>query len=158
MELPPPTRRPLLEELVRRRIRLTAQRRVLIEILQQSDVDLDAPELLERARRRDARIDRATVYRTLELLKKLHLKNTSGSTQPVSEAKAAPDHVHLSCLQCGRVDTFTSGFFEQLKAEVSRGKGFQIRAIRIEAGGLCHGCKGGTAGQKGIGRVSEGWN
>ena len=52
-------------------IRLTAQRRALIETIQEATSHLDAAALLKLARERDPKIDRATVYRTLELLKRL---------------------------------------------------------------------------------------
>ncbi len=61
----------LLNELEARGVRLTSQRRALIETIQQADAHLDAASLLSRARQRDPKIDRATVYRTLELLKRL---------------------------------------------------------------------------------------
>ncbi len=66
-------RRSLLQELALRGIRITGQRKILVETIQESDRHLDAASLLELARRRDEGINRATVYRTLELLKKLRL-------------------------------------------------------------------------------------
>ena len=66
-------RRSLLQELTLRGIRITGQRKILIETIQAADRHLDAATLLELARRRDKEINRATVYRTIELLKKLRL-------------------------------------------------------------------------------------
>src|SRR5271155_5202527 len=66
-------RRSLLDEVAARGIRLTPQRRALIQVIQDAREHLDAGSLLERARQREPNIDRATVYRTLELLKKLRL-------------------------------------------------------------------------------------
>ena len=59
----------LLNEVESKGVRLTAQRRALIETIQEATSHLDAASLLEMARRRDSRIDRATVYRTIELLR-----------------------------------------------------------------------------------------
>ena len=66
-------RRFLLREMEARGIRMTSQRRVLIETIQAAESHLNAAQLLERWKKRDPRINRATVYRTLELLKKLRL-------------------------------------------------------------------------------------
>jgi len=138
-------RRSLLRELMTQGVRITAQRKVLIEIIQEAEGHLDAVTLLERARKRDTQIDRATVYRTIELLKKLrlideldlmHLKGE----KHFYEAKTTVDHVHLACFQCGRIREFTSPLFERLKAEISRQNGFGIRVIRLEVGGLCSAC------------------
>jgi Fur family ferric uptake transcriptional regulator len=54
-----------------RGIRLTAQRRALIETIQEATTHLDTESLLKLALNRDPNIDRATVYRTIELLKRL---------------------------------------------------------------------------------------
>src|SRR5437588_12270469 len=66
-------RRSLIEEFSGKGLRLTAQRRMLLEIIQSAEGHLDAAALLREAKERDASVDRATVYRTLELLKKLQL-------------------------------------------------------------------------------------
>ena len=66
-------RRALLDELVSKGVRMTAQRRALVEVIQGSKEHLDAASLLTLARQREPSIDRATVYRTIELLKKFRL-------------------------------------------------------------------------------------
>ena len=58
-------RNPLLKQVVSSGVRLTRQRRVLIETLQGAEEHVDAAALLELARKRDPQINRATVYRTL---------------------------------------------------------------------------------------------
>jgi Fe2+ or Zn2+ uptake regulation protein len=138
-------RRSLLQELTLRGIRVTGQRKILVETIQDSDRHLDAAGLLVLARRRDQGINRATVYRTLELLKKLglidelDLMHLNGEKH-FYEAKTDIDHMHLACFQCGRIEEFTSPLFERLKAEISRQKGFHIRVTRLEVGGRCSHC------------------
>lgn len=156
MKKPGLQRRSLLEELVAQGIRITAQRRVLIEIIQEAEGHLDAVSLLERARKRDARIDRATVYRTLELLKRLRLIDELdlmhlNGEKHFYEVKTTVEHVHLACFQCGRIEEFTSPIFEQLKEEIHRQSGFQIRVARLEVGGLCKLCsaRNGKPGKEG---------
>lgn len=138
-------RRSLLQELALRGIRITGQRKILVETIQESDRHLDAASLLELARRRDEGINRATVYRTLELLKKLRLIDELdlmhlNGEKHFYEAKTNIDHVHLACFQCGRIEEYTSRLFELLKAEISRQKGFHIRVTRLEVGGRCGHC------------------
>ena len=62
------TRPSLMEELVERGVRITAQRRLLIGIIQDSSRHLDAATLLKAAEQKVPIIDRATVYRTIALL------------------------------------------------------------------------------------------
>ena len=122
-------RRPLLEEVKSRGIRLTAQRRVLIEEMQNADRHLDAALLYERARRRDARVDLATVYRTLGMLKRmglideLDLMHLNGEKH-YYEARTSRDHVHLACFTCGKIEEFTTPSYDRLKEEIQERCGF----------------------------------
>jgi len=145
MKTTTPQRRSLLQELTLRGIRITGQRKALVETIQDSDRHLDAASLLDLARKRDRRIDRATVYRTLELLKRLRLIDELDlmhldGEKHFYEAKPAIDHVHLACFECGRIEEFRSPTFERLKAEISRQKGFHVRVTRLEVGGRCSQC------------------
>ena len=135
----------LLQELTLRGVRITGQRRVLIETIQEADRHLDAATLLTLARKRDRQINRATVYRTLELLKNLRLIDELdlmhlNGEKHFYEAKTNVDHLHLACFQCGQIQEFTSPLFDRLKAEISRQKGFHIRVVRLEVGGRCKTC------------------
>src|SRR5271156_4362286 len=138
-------RRSLLDEVAARGIRLTPQRRALIQVIQDAREHLDAGSLLEHARQREPNIDRATVYRTLELLKKLRLIDELDlmhldGEKHYYEVKTKRDHVHLACFRCGRIEEFSSSLFERLKAEISRQSGFTIRVMRLEVGGNCRAC------------------
>lgn len=140
-------RRSLLEELSSKGVRLTAQRRVLIETMQEAEDHLDAASLLALARKREPGIDRATVYRTIEKLKRLGLVDEldlmhMNGEKHYYEVKTKQDHVHLACLQCGRIEEFRSPLFEQLKREITEQTGFEIRVTRLEAGGRCRACRG----------------
>ena len=53
--------------------RVTGQRKVLVSLLENSSSHLDADTLLQQAQRIDPSIHRATVYRTLNTLKKAGL-------------------------------------------------------------------------------------
>jgi Fur family transcriptional regulator, ferric uptake regulator len=144
------TRPSLMKELAARGVRITAQRRVLINIIQDSPRHLDAATLLEIARKQDPNIDRATVYRTLALLKnrglidELDLMHIEGEKH-YYEAKTNRDHCHMACFRCGAIMEYTSSSFEKLKEEMVKQSGFQIRVVRLEVGGVCKRCqKGGS--------------
>src|SRR5580658_2952026 len=119
----PYERRSLLKELTSRGMRITAQRRALVLAIQEAKEHLDASALLEVARRQEPNIDRATVYRTLELLKKLRLIDELdlmhlNGEKHYYEAKTERNHAHLACFRCGMIQEFTSPLFDRLKAEV----------------------------------------
>ena len=145
MRVPALKRRSLLQELTLRGVRVTSQRKILLETIQESDRHLDAATLLALAQKRDRQINRATVYRTIELLKKLRLIDELdlmhlNGEKHFYEAKTNVDHIHRACFQCGRIEEFTSPVFERLKTEISRLTSFQIRVVRLEVGGCCSRC------------------
>lgn len=145
MSRPSLERRALLEELTAKGVRMTAQRRALIEVIQGASRHLDAASLLALAREREPGIDRATVYRTIELLKKLRLVDELDlmhleGEKHYYEVRTRQDHLHLACLRCGRIEEYSSDLFEGLKAEIARQTGFTIRVTRLEVGGICRAC------------------
>ena len=144
------TRPSLIKELAARGIRMTSQRRLLVSIIQGSSRHLDAARLLEIARKQDAGIDRATVYRTIALLKEhglideLDLMHIEGEKH-YYEAKTNRDHCHMACFRCGSIMEYASSSLEQLKEEMAAQSGFRIRVMRLEVGGLCKRCRRTTS-------------
>ena len=141
-----PKRRVLLQEMSSRRIRLTAQRRLLVGIIQDAERHLDAAALLEVARKQNPRVNRATVYRTLSLLKKLALVDELDlmhleGEKHYYEAKTQADHLHLACFRCGKITEYSSPFFERLKEEIAERGRFEISVTRLEVGGICAECR-----------------
>jgi len=138
-------RHELLHQVEARGIRLTAQRRALIETIQEATTHLDAESLLKQACEREPGINRATVYRTIELLKKLgmidelDLMHLDGEKH-YYEVRTKQDHLHLACFECGKIIEFATPAFERLKQEIAAANQFEIQVIRLEAGGLCGAC------------------
>ena len=139
-----------MQELKARGVRMTAQRRVLVGIIQDSPRHLDAASLLEIARKQEPDIDRATVYRTIALLKnrglidELDLMHLEGEKH-YYEAKTNRDHCHMACFRCGAIMEYASSSFEKLKTEMAKQSGFQIRVVRLEVGGFCKRCQKASA-------------
>lgn len=129
-----------------RGVRLTRQRRVLLEVMDGAERHLDAGSILRRAQKIDPRLHRVTVYRTLDLLKRhglideLDLLHIHGD-QHYYESHGPRDHIHIACLRCGRVREFESRLFEQLKRQIERDCGIKITITRTEIGGYCEACR-----------------
>jgi Fur family transcriptional regulator, ferric uptake regulator len=140
----PPGR--LQKELGARGIRLTKQRRVLLQVMETARRHLDANEIFDRALRIDKNITRVTVYRTIDLLKRhglideldlLHLRGD----RHYYESHGPRDHIHVACLRCGKVREVESDLYEQLKQQITRDTGIEISVARTEVGGLCADCR-----------------
>ncbi|HYT07084.1 MAG TPA: Fur family transcriptional regulator [Rugosimonospora sp.] len=132
--------------LSRRGVRLTRQRRILLDIMDQAEEHLTADSILERAQKIDPRVHRVTVYRTLEMLKshglldELDLLHIHGHRH-YYESHGPRDHIHVACLRCGKVREVESELFEQLKRQVERDTGIGITVARVEIGGYCENCR-----------------
>ena len=59
-------------------VRLTRQRQILLDLIDQSGRHLDAESLCSMAQEKDPKLNRVTVYRTLKLLKKGGLDQKRG--------------------------------------------------------------------------------
>jgi Fur family ferric uptake transcriptional regulator len=137
----------LQKQLAARSIRLTRQRRVVLQVMDTAPHHLDAGEILARAKKIDPRITRVTVYRTLDLLKhhglidELDLLHLRGHRH-FYESHGPRDHIHVACLRCGKVREFESELYEQLKQQIEQDCGMSITVSRTEVGGYCKNCQG----------------
>jgi Fur family ferric uptake transcriptional regulator len=136
----------LQAELMSRGIRMTRQRRIILGIVETAKQHLDASQILRKARRLDAQIDRVTVYRTLSLLKRhglvdeLDLMHLQGEKH-FYERRPQRDHIHMACLRCGKIAEFESDLFDRLKGQIQRDCQFHIVVTRLEVGGYCSDCR-----------------
>ena len=136
----------LVAELARRGIRITRQRRTILNIMETANRHLDASQILRKAQRQDSAIDRVTVYRTLGLLKRhglvdeLDLMHLQGEKH-FYERKTPREHLHVTCLRCGKVTEYESRFFDKLKMQVETECRFRVVVARVEMGGYCGNCR-----------------
>ena len=136
----------LIERMKARGLRLTGQRKLLAELLESADEHLDAEAVYQRARAMDGSVHRATVYRTLNKLKKLglvdelDLMHVSGERH-YYEIRPSTLHIHLVCTSCKGVDEPGETFWEDLKRRVESANGFRPEVVRIEMAGTCSACQ-----------------
>ena len=136
----------LQAELMSRGLRMTHQRRTILSVVETAKQHLDASQILRKARKIDSEIDRVTVYRTLGLLKRqglideLDLMHVQGERH-FYERRTGRDHLHMTCLRCGKVIEFESHLLEKLKTTVSTECSFSVVIARLEIGGYCQGCR-----------------
>jgi Fur family ferric uptake transcriptional regulator len=127
-------------------VRLTRQRKILLDLIDQSGQHLDAERLFQLARQRDSKINRVTVYRTLKLLKagglvdELDLMHHSGD-QHYYETRLKQEHAHVICLRCGKIEEFFGDLLQQMREQIESHFGFKIVLARTEVGGYCSHCQ-----------------
>lgn len=136
----------LQAELMSRGLRMTHQRRTILSVVEMAKQHLDASQILRRARKLDPQINRVTVYRTLNLLKRhglvdeLDLMHMQGEKH-YYERRPQRDHIHMACLRCGNIMEFESNLFDRLKGQIQRDCRFHIVVTRLEVGGYCAQCR-----------------
>jgi Fur family transcriptional regulator, ferric uptake regulator len=127
-------------------VRLTRQRTILLELIDQTGEHLDAESLYQRAKEKDPKLNRVTVYRTLKLLKhgglvdELDLMHFGGD-QHYYETRRKQEHAHVICLRCGEVEEFFGEPLRKLRRQIESHFGFQILLARTEVGGYCAHCQ-----------------
>lgn len=127
-------------------LRLTGQRKIVADLLESADEHLDAESVYRRAKAQDSSVHRATVYRTLNRLKKLglvdelDLMHVSGERHDY-EIRPRTLHIHLVCTSCKRVDEPSDAFWDDLKRRVESENGFRPEVVRIEMAGICAACQ-----------------
>lgn len=122
------------------RTRLTAQRRALLDLIADRKGSFTALDLFQEARRGSPGLGLATVYRTVELLRR------TGSVRPlVGEARPAyvrcepGHHHHLVCLSCGAVEE-TELCGAPSPSELQRRYGFRAEGHELDIYGTCARC------------------
>ncbi|MBM4447110.1 MAG: transcriptional repressor [Chloroflexi bacterium] len=123
--------------------RVTAQRTLLLELLRQSGGHVDADELYRRARRKNSRISLSTVYRNLQLFKKLGLieEHHFDEEHHHYEAKSGAEHQHLLCISCGKVVEFACPVSQKFRENIGKKYDFDIGDVEVHMTGLCSSCR-----------------
>jgi Fe2+ or Zn2+ uptake regulation protein len=123
--------------------RLTRQRRLVLEVLQDSQDHLDADMIYDRAKARDPNIGLATIYRSLALLKEAGLvqEHRLGENHGHFETTQSAPHHHFTCLKCGRVIEFEAPQVMAAARKLCKSEGLQVTEIRLHLSGYCSQCR-----------------
>lgn len=130
-----------MKELLGKDMRLTNQRKIILEELRAVTTHPTADEVYGMVRKRMPRISLGTVYRNLEVLSVLglvrKLENTAG--QKRFDGDISPHH-HIRCDVCGKVgDIFDAVDTSGIEHDVSTN--FQVTGHTLEFTGICPDCQ-----------------
>ena len=138
---------PLAERLRARGLRLTSQRRQVLEAV--AALDHATPEaigvrLREQAGPAASAPDLSTVYRTLELLEELGLvvHTHLGHGAPTYHAADDADHLHLVCRECGGINEVAPEVLDSAAQQIAAKHGFAVDASHFAIFGTCTVCTG----------------
>ena len=124
---------PLLSRCLAKNIRMTSQRQIIIQVIEESDDHPDVDQLYLRSVELDNTISIATVYRTVKLLEEAGLieRLEFGDGRSRYE-EAGEHHEHLVDIETGEVFEFYNEELEMLKTEIAREMGYDLIDHRLE--------------------------
>lgn len=128
--------------------RWTAQRRLIVRTALATHAHFTAEELLAMCRKKDPRVSRATVYRTLAVLEHERFVeglDTGDGTRRFEHVLGHEHHDHMVCSACGSILEFRDDQLEALQEAAARRHGFQIESHSLRLYGRCRACSGGKA-------------
>jgi Fur family ferric uptake transcriptional regulator len=130
--------------MLKKGLRSTDQRKLIVEIFFHEDNHVSIEELLAKVRAKDRRVGYATVYRTLKLLTESGVANERRFGDGLTRYELADDvthHDHLICIECGDITEFEEPRIEDLQEAVARNHGFELRSHKHELYGVCPKCQ-----------------
>jgi len=123
-------------------VRLTFQRRVILEAALDLDDHPTADRVFETVAKRTPGISRTTVYRTLETLVRMDV--ITKAPHPSSVARYDPrleTHHHLICQQCDEVFDISDPRLDSLPVPDTSALGFEVLDVRVQIRGVCRRCR-----------------
>lgn len=130
--------KPIIKRCEAKGLRMTGQRRVIAQVLEQSDDHPDVEELYSRAVAVDSGISIATVYRTVKLFEEAGIldKLEFGDGRARYEDAERDHHDHLIDMHSGEVIEFVDPDIEALQERIAAKLGYELRGHRLELYGV----------------------
>jgi Fur family transcriptional regulator, ferric uptake regulator len=131
------------DPLAKSKLKMTKQRRVMVEELNKLKTHPTAAVLYEIVRKQLPRISLGTVYRNLDLLAEAGIiqKLETAGTQKRFDG-TVENHYHVRCVQCGQVDDIPLPLLEEIEDLLDGLSNYKILSHRLEFQGVCPSCQG----------------
>jgi Fur family peroxide stress response transcriptional regulator len=129
-------------------IAVTEQRRAIFAALAGSRAHPSAEQIWASVRLRLPNLSLATVYKNLEALRAIGAVSDVNPLHQQGRYEAAlpgtgvgSPHHHLVCTSCQRVVDLHDDALSLLRIATGSAAGFEVRAVRVQAEGLCPECR-----------------
>jgi Fur family ferric uptake transcriptional regulator len=115
-------------------VRLTDQRKVIAEVMSNSNDHPDVDELHKRVNKVDEKISIATVYRTVKLFEEAGILEKHDFKGGKARYEAAPEehHDHLIDINSGKIIEFVDEDIEILQNKVAKKLGYKLVDHKLE--------------------------
>ncbi len=130
-------------------LRMTSQRSIILDEIRKTHAHPTADEVYVLVRRRLPRVSLATVYRNLDVLTRAGLIRTVElGGCPRRYDGRVDDHIHVRCLECGRVDDVADALLARARSRVEKVSGYSISGHHLEFAGVCPDCQRRARGRR----------
>ncbi len=126
--------------------RRSTKRDFIVGLFLRQEGHLSADELVDRVRHEDARISRATIYRTLQWMVDAGIARRVDFGEGrfrFEHSYRHPRHFHLICKTCDQSFEFLSSDIEALVEEIAAARRFTPRQSVLQIYGTCENCGAG---------------
>jgi Fur family ferric uptake transcriptional regulator len=126
-----------------RGLRFTGERGAILDEVLSHEGHFDPEGLYISMRSRGNKVSRASVYRTLPLMREAGIVEQVEHTEKQVRYECTVGrghHDHMSCLSCGKVIEFYCNDMERLQENLCRDEGFQVVGHVLEITGYCRDC------------------
>lgn len=123
--------------------KMTPQRLMIVRVLRHADGHVSAAQIADQVRGVYPFVDVSTVYRTLDVLKRMRLATSTdmGSGDAVFEWAPEQPHHHLICSSCGFVTELGHEYLDKLAQRIGTDFGFSPDLTHFAIFGQCRGCQ-----------------
>ena len=144
--MPVPSASEFVEKLRPAGGRRSSKRDFIVDVFVRQDGHISAEHLVDLIRREDARISRATIYRTLQWMVDAGMARRVDFGEGkfrFEHSYRHPRHFHLICKSCNQSFEFLSSDIETLVEEVAAARRFSPRQSVLQIYGTCEACSTG---------------
>ena len=119
---------------IKRGLRLTDQRKLIAQVMSESEDHPDVDELHNRINKIDSKISIATVYRTVKLFEEAGIvaKHDFKGNKARYEQTTEEHHDHLIDINTGEIIEFVNEDIEKLQKQVAEKLGYKLVDHRLE--------------------------
>ena len=123
--------------------RLTPQRLMILQCVEEAASHISAEEIYAQVRVRYPQMNISTVYRTLELVKELGLVTETdlGDGLVRYHCIGKGHHHHLVCEKCGEIIDMEESALSPLCADIQQKYNFQVNMKHLAFFGICPKCQ-----------------
>jgi Fur family peroxide stress response transcriptional regulator len=123
--------------------RMTPQRMAVLKVLIGNEEHLTAEQVYERVKPDFPMVSRATIYKTLSMLKEmgevLEIDLDTGFKH--YDGRRISSHPHLMCTNCEAIIDLEELNLTDLSQEVGQATGYQITKFQVNFFGICPRCQ-----------------